>query len=125
MILFTIDTSGKHGSIGLSRRDEQGIHLLAEETLVGGQFSAELIPKFAAMLERAELKKGDVGAFAVVSGPGSFTGLRVGLAAAKGFADEMQKPVVALSSLELIAAGAQREGAVVAGMDAGRSEIFL
>ncbi|ABF41364.1 peptidase M22, glycoprotease [Candidatus Koribacter versatilis Ellin345] len=126
MILLTIDTSGKQGSLGLSRRDEQGIHVLAAESLTSGQYSAELIPKFAAMLDRAALKKSDMHAFAVVAGPGSFTGLRVGLAAAKGFAEALNKPLTALSTLELIAAASQREsGSVVAAMDAGRSEIFL
>ncbi len=126
MILFTIDTSGKHGSLGLSRRDEEGIRVLASESLAGGQYSAELIPKFAAMLALAGRKKTDVDAYAVVAGPGSFTGLRVGLAAAKGLAEALGKPLTALSALELIAAAWRQEsGAVVSAVDAGRSEIFL
>lgn len=126
MILFTIDTSGKNGSLGLARRDGHGIHVLAMESLAGGQYSAELIPKFAAMLERTGLTKADVDAIAVVAGPGSFTGLRVGLAAAKGLAEILQKPLTAISALEALAfASQQSTGRVVAALDAGRNEIFL
>jgi tRNA threonylcarbamoyladenosine biosynthesis protein TsaB len=126
MIVFTIDTSGKNGSLGIARRDKKGIEVLASESLAGGQYSAELIPKFAAMLERLSLTKTDVDAIAVVAGPGSFTGLRVGLAAAKGFAEILQKPLTALSALELVAVASSRStGNVVAALDAGRSEVFL
>lgn len=126
MILFTIDTSGKNGSLGLARRDGPEVRVLAEESLAGGQYSSELIPKFAAMLERCGLKKQDVDAIAVVAGPGSFTGLRVGLAAAKGLAEILQKTLTGLSALELVAAtSALGLRQVVAALDAGRSEVFL
>jgi tRNA threonylcarbamoyladenosine biosynthesis protein TsaB len=127
MVLFTIDTSGKNGSLGLSRRDVGAtIQVLASESLNGGQYSAELIPKLAAMLKRCGLKKAEIDAIAVVAGPGSFTGLRVGLAAAKGLAEILQKPLTALSALELVAiTSAQRAGTVLAALDAGRNEIFL
>ncbi len=126
MLLFTIDTSGKNGTVAIARRDSTGVRLLARESLNGGQYSAELIPKFSAMLEQLALKKTDVDAIAVVAGPGSFTGLRVGLAAAKGLAEVLQKTLTAVSALELVAAGARREsGSVVAALDAGRGEIFL
>ena len=125
MILFTIDTSGKNGSLGLARRDGAAVRVLAEESLAGGQYSSELIPKFAGMLDRCGLKKADVDVIAVVAGPGSFTGLRVGLAAAKGLAEILQKPLTALSALELVAASVAGGGQVVAALDAGRSEVFL
>lgn len=125
MILFTIDTSGKNGSLGLAKREGGDVHLLASESLAGGQYSAELIPKFAAMLERCSLQKKAVDAIAVVSGPGSFTGLRVGLAAAKGLAEILQKPLTAVSALELVAASSTAGSTVIAALDAGRSEVFL
>ena len=126
MIVFTIDTSGKNGSLGIARRDERGLELLASDSLAGGQYSAELIPKFAVMLEQLKLAKTEVDAIAVVAGPGSFTGLRVGLAAAKGLAEILQKPLTALSALELVAiASPNGTGNVVAALDAGRNEIFL
>ena len=126
MILFTIDTSGKNGSLGLAQRDDADVRVLSEESLAGGQYSSELIPKFAAMLERCGLKKQDVGAIGVVAGPGSFTGLRVGLAAAKGLAEILHKPLTGISALELLAAAsASNTRQVVAALDAGRSEVFL
>ncbi len=126
MILFTIDTSGRNGELAIARRDAQGIRVLAQESLSGGQYSAELIPKFAAMLDQVKLTKSDVDAIAVVAGPGSFTGLRVGLATAKGLAEILQKPLTGVSSLELLAAAAQDGSTtVIAALDAGRNEIFL
>ncbi|HEY3930038.1 MAG TPA: tRNA (adenosine(37)-N6)-threonylcarbamoyltransferase complex dimerization subunit type 1 TsaB [Candidatus Koribacter sp.] len=126
MILFIIDTSGKNGSLGLAKNEGGEVRLLASESLAGGQYSAELIPKFAAMLDQCSLTKKNVDAIAVVAGPGSFTGLRVGLAAAKGLAEILQKPLTALSALEALAATSQpTTGSVVAALDAGRSEVFL
>ena len=78
------------------------------------------------MLERLQLEKSDVDVLAVVAGPGSFTGLRVGLAAAKGLAEILQKPLVALSALELVAAGSKLGAdVVIAALDAGRGDVFL
>lgn len=126
MNLFLIDTSGKNGLLSIVRRDDQGTRELAAESLNGGQYSAELIPKFAAMLERLSLKKTDIDAIAVVAGPGSFTGLRVGLAAAKGLAEILRKPLIAFSALEIVAAGAPSGlTEVVAALDAGRGDLFL
>ena len=77
--------------------------------LTGGAFSAQLVPQIAALLEKHGHSKSDLGAFAVASGPGSFTGLRVGLAAIKALAEALQKPIVAISLLEAVAS--QRRGA--------------
>ena len=80
------------------------VHLVLEVVpLAGGAFSAQLVPQTAALLEKHGYGKSDLGAFAVVTGPGSFTGLRVGLAAVKGLADALQKPIVAVSLLEAVA----------------------
>lgn len=125
MILFTIDTSGKNGTIAITKRDEHVTRVLTSKSLSGGQYSTELIPKFAAMLEQLGLEKTSVDAIAVVAGPGSFTGLRVGLAAAKGLAEILQKQLTAISALELVAVAANRDGAVIAALDAGRGEVFL
>src|SRR5512132_3890951 len=109
MILLAIDTSGKEGSIALTRAregsargdgSEANPELLEEVPLEGGTFSAQLVPQISALLAKHGLSKHDVGAFAVASGPGSFTGLRVGLAAIKALAEILQKPMVAISRLE-------------------------
>jgi tRNA threonylcarbamoyladenosine biosynthesis protein TsaB len=61
----------------------------------------------------------------VVSGPGSFTGLRIGLAVIKALADALGKPIAAVSLLEALASQSQSRGRVVSALDAGRNEVFL
>ena len=75
MILLVTDTSGKSGFLGLVRADENAqaeqVKVLAEIPLAGGTFSAQLVPQIAALLSGQGLNKSDIGAFVVVSGPGS------------------------------------------------------
>lgn len=129
MLLLITDTSGKHGSVGLARADntagENEIRLIESVPLAGGTFSAQLVPQIAGLLGNHGLGKQDIDAFIVVSGPGSFTGLRVGLAAIKALAEILQKPIVPVSLLEVIAVAANLEGNVVALLDAGRGEVYV
>ena len=132
MILLVTDTSGKNGSVALARAGEGSdlVELIEEAPLSGGTFSAQLVPQVAALLARHGLSKSDVGAFVVVSGPGSFTGLRVGLAAVKGLAEILQKPIVAVSLLEAVALAARTSGRVTTGrvtaaLDGGRGEVYV
>jgi len=103
MVLLATDTSGKHGSIALAQCERDSLHTLELVPLQGGTFSAELVPQIAALLLKHNLGKADIDGFAVVSGPGSFTGLRVGLAALKALADVLEKPIAAVSLLEVLA----------------------
>ncbi len=125
MLLLAADTSGKHGSIALARCGPgDACNLIEAVPLAGGTFSAQLIPQMAALLTKHGFDKQDIGAFAVVSGPGSFTGLRVGLAAIKALAEVWAKPIAAVSLLEAIAVSVHAQGRVIAVMDAGRGEIY-
>jgi len=105
------------------------ISVLEVVPLAGGAFSAELVPRIAALLEKHGHGKHDLTAFAVVSGPGSFTGLRVGLSAIKALAEALQKPIVAISLLEAVARSGTLQGAkrrrVLAGLDAGRGDVYV
>jgi len=92
--------------------------------LVGGTFSAQLVPQIAALLTKHGFSKQDIAAFAVVSGPGSFTGLRIGLAAVKALAEVLGKPIAAVSLLEAVAIAGKTRGRVVAALDAGRNEVY-
>lgn len=121
MLVLGVDTSWKHGSIALMR-DEQ---VLGSAPLEGGTFSAQLVPQIARLLSENNLKKADLDGFSVIAGPGSFTGLRVGLAAVKGLAEVLHKPIAATTVLEAMALGCGKEGRVAAALDAGRGEIFL
>lgn len=124
MLILGVDTSGKHGSIALARGDADCFEVLEVLPLEGGTFSAQLIPQIATLLDKHHLKKEEVGAIAAASGPGSFTGLRVGLAAVKALAEVLKQPIAAVSLLEAVAADSGQEGTIVAALDAGRGELF-
>jgi len=104
MLILGADTSGKYGSIALLRGDAGGLRTVELVPLQGGTFSAQMIPQIAELLSKHGLHKTDVDGFAVASGPGSFTGLRVGLAAIKALAEILQKPIAAVSLLEVMVA---------------------
>lgn len=140
MLLLVIDTSGKDGFVGLVRAGESAepdkVEVIEEVPLAGGTFSAQLVPQIADLLKKHRFLKKDLDAFVVVAGPGSFTGLRVGLAAVKALAEILQKPIVSVSLLEVLA----RYGHMIAAgndsvrpatfryavaLDAGRKEAFV
>src|SRR5947207_15256672 len=135
MLILAIDTSGKQGSVALARGDCKSFQLIESAPVAGGTFSAQLVPQIAELLARHDLRKEDIDAFAAASGPGSFTGLRVGLAAIKALAEILQKPIVAVSLLQAIAAASldinmgaweiDAKPTVAALLDAGRGEIFV
>ena len=126
MLLLVTDTSGKDGSVALVRStDDSGeLHLIESAVLSGGAFSAQLVPQISALLEHHDFNKTDIRAFLVISGPGSFTGLRVGLAAIKALAEVLGKPIVPISLLQVLALAAGKQGRVLAALDAGRGEIY-
>lgn len=126
MLLLATDTSGKHGSIALARgNSDDRCHVIEVVPLEGGTFSAQLVPQIAALLAHHGFSKSDLGAFVVASGPGSFTGLRVGLAAIKALAEILGKPIAAVSLLEVIALAGGAQGKVAAVLDAGRGEVYV
>ena len=126
MLLLATDTSGAHGSIALadceSGKDPAIVELVP---LTAGAFSAQLVPEIAALLNKHGFTRHQLGAFAVASGPGSFTGLRVGLAAIKAFAEVLEKPIAAVSLLEAVASESRTPGKILAALDAGRKEVYL
>ncbi|MFZ0318697.1 MAG: tRNA (adenosine(37)-N6)-threonylcarbamoyltransferase complex dimerization subunit type 1 TsaB [Candidatus Sulfotelmatobacter sp.] len=130
MLLLAIDTSGKNGSVALARAGERSadhndVELLETVPLAGGTFSAQLVPQIATLLSSHRFAKRDIGAFAVASGPGSFTGLRIGLAAVKALAEILGKPIVAVSLLQVCAFASRAQGKVMAALDAGRSDVYV
>jgi len=130
MLLLITDTSGKDGTVSLARAGEAGLqdsdaNVIETALLTGGTFSAQLVPQIAALLQRHDFSKSDIGGFIVVVGPGSFTGLRVGLAAIKALAEILQKPIVPVSLLEVVATASRAQGKVAAVLDARRGEVFF
>ena len=125
MLVLAADTSGKFGSIALAKCGPgEACEVLEIVPLEGGTFSAQLVPQIAALLSKHGFTKTDIGAFIVAAGPGSFTGLRVGLAAIKALAEVMQKPIASVSLLEVVALAAGKSGKVLAALDAGRKEAY-
>ena len=125
MLVLAADTSGKYGSIALAQCGQGDFcEVLEVVPLEGGTFSAQLVPQIAGLLAKHGFNKKEIGAFAVASGPGSFTGLRVGLAAIKALAEVLHKPIGAVSLLEAVARAHPAGGKVVAGLDAGRGQIY-
>jgi tRNA threonylcarbamoyladenosine biosynthesis protein TsaB len=130
MLLLAIDTSGKQGSIALARAEDRSgdgddVELIEIAPLAGGTFSAQLIPQVSDLLSRNGHTKNDIGAFAVASGPGSFTGLRIGLAAVKALGEVLEKPIAAVSLLEVCVFTSGAQGKVLAALDAGRSDVYV
>jgi tRNA threonylcarbamoyladenosine biosynthesis protein TsaB len=130
MLLLAINTSGKQGSIALARAGEataesDDFEVIEIAPLAGGTFSAQLIPQVAELLSRNGFMKTAIGAFAVVSGPGSFTGLRIGLAAVKALAEVLNKPIAAVSLLEVCVVASGVHGKIMAALDAGRNEVYV
>jgi len=126
MLLLAADTSGKHGSIALARGEfDGGCEAFDVVPLAGGTFSAQLVPQIASLLAKHGFAKEDLDGFVVASGPGSFTGLRVGLAAIKALAEVLNKPIAAVSLLEVLALQSESEGKILAALDAGRGEFYV
>jgi len=120
MRFLLIDTCGAEGSIALA---EDG-RVVASDTLPGRSASERLVPAIRQMLEAAGWGLGELAAIGVVHGPGSFTGVRVGLSAAKGLSEAGRIPLIAVSRLALLAAAAKVDGKVCAVLDAGRGEFY-
>ena len=128
MLLLSVDTSGKQGSIALAiagATDGDDFEVIEIAPLVGGTFSAQLIPQIVELLSRNGFTKSDIGALAAASGPGSFTGLRIGLAAVKALAEVLGKPIAGVSLLEVCVFASGAQGKIMAALDAGRSDVYV
>jgi len=118
--VLLIDTCGEVGSVALC----DGELMVAGETLVARSSSSALLPAVARLLEEQGCKLAKLDGVGIVSGPGSFTGVRVGLAAAKGLCEVAGLPLVAVSRLEVLAdAAGSQDGYAV--LDAGRGEVYV
>jgi tRNA threonylcarbamoyladenosine biosynthesis protein TsaB len=120
--LLAIDTCGATGSVALGQQLFGKLNILGEKTMGFHRGSAELVSSVCELLSMAEVQLPQLSAIVAVNGPGSFTGVRVGLAAVKGLAESWRIPVVAVSRLEVLARKADIPSAA---LDAHRNEIFL
>jgi tRNA threonylcarbamoyladenosine biosynthesis protein TsaB len=121
-LVLAIDTCGPSGSVALGRLSVGVVEILGQIELEGRSYSSTLVAAVGDLLARFGVRLRDLGAIVAVNGPGSFTGVRVGLSAVKGLAEAAQIPVVAVSRLEVLAAKAAVPSAA---LDAHRYEVFL
>lgn len=122
MLVLGIDTCGPTGSVALARLSGANVEILDQAELEGRSYSATLVSVVADMLAGAKIQLKQLNAIVAVNGPGSFTGVRVGLSAVKGLAEVAQIPVVAVSRLEVLA---WKAGTASSALNAHRHEIFL
>jgi tRNA threonylcarbamoyladenosine biosynthesis protein TsaB len=124
MLLLAVDTSGRQGGITLARGNGRQVEIIESASIQGGTFSAELIPQISDLLRRHQLSPQQLQGLVAVTGPGSFTGLRVGLTAVKGLAEVLGIPIATVTSLELLLESSGNEQAAMAVLDAGRGEVY-
>ncbi len=121
-MLLAIDTCGSIGTIALARRDGAESTVVGTVELANKTFSAMLVPRLRELLESHRVSLPQIEAMIVVNGPGSFTGVRVGVSAVKGLAEPLATPVIAVSRLRVLAHKAETR---YAALDAGRGGFYF
>jgi tRNA threonylcarbamoyladenosine biosynthesis protein TsaB len=121
MILLALDSTARVASAALC---EDGA-LLGEYTINNGNTHSEtLLPMVESLLKLFGLEIADIDAFAVAAGPGSFTGVRIGVATLKGLAFGSDKPCVGVSTLEALAKNPSSDGLICPVMNARRNQVY-
>lgn len=122
MYVLAIDTATNSGGAALSRNEEIVGSVMLKVPL---KYSDSLIEMIDFLLRHHDLRLNDVGCLAVAAGPGSFTGLRIGLAAVKAIGQALSIPAVGVSTLEALAFRFRQHGMRVAPMlDARRQQVY-
>ena len=120
-LILSLETTTRAGSICLTRGERRLAACTGEGKTT---HSNDLLKNIHAVLSSAGYNVKDVDAFAVALGPGSFTGLRIGLATAKSFAVTLERPLYGVPTLDAIAHSAGPSAATLAMLPAGRGEVF-
>lgn len=105
-LILQIDTASNHAAVSLSKEGKL-LQSIGNENQQ--EHAAFLQPAIEEIFKVQQLRLQDIDAVSVVIGPGSYTGLRVGLASAKGICYALNKPLIAISTLQLMAAAAKQE----------------
>ena len=122
MNILAFDTASSSGAVAIMKNDK----IIAHTQLnIGLTHSEQLLPTINALMEITGSKMGELDAIAITSGPGSFTGLRIGFSTAKGMAIGLHKPLIPISTLDVLAQnGAGTNGMVVPIMNARRNQVY-
>jgi tRNA threonylcarbamoyladenosine biosynthesis protein TsaB len=119
--ILAVDTSGKEIGIGIF----EGTKCLCEHYMKADRaYNRHIMPMAAAAITKAGVKLEEIDIFAAALGPGSFTGIRVGMAVMKAFAHGLNKKFAGASTLDILAESAGGRGRVWAVLEAGRGELF-
>jgi len=126
MMVLGIDTASARGSVALAR---QGKVLASAALLERGAHARDLVERIDGLLAETGLAPGDLQGIVVTLGPGSFTGVRVGLSTAKGLAYALDIGLGGLSTLEVLARAVLLQGTgtadtLCAAIEAGRGEVY-
>src|SRR5450432_739152 len=125
-MILLIDTAQETGTIALSK---DGLVLFSEENKIAKEHASWLYGAITRLLEKANTAIREMEAIAVVAGPGSYTGLRVGMAAAKGFCYALKIPLITQNTLRVMAesmlpAAEEKKARICPLIDARRDEVF-
>ena len=122
MITLTIDTSTNILGVAILKESE----LIAQKiTRVNQDHSSRLMPAIVELMNDVNIKPNELGKIVVAEGPGSYTGIRIGVTVAKSLAWSLNIPIIAVSSLESLAYQAQlKDGLVCSFFDARRNNVF-
>ncbi|MDO4812973.1 MAG: tRNA (adenosine(37)-N6)-threonylcarbamoyltransferase complex dimerization subunit type 1 TsaB, partial [Eubacteriales bacterium] len=122
MKILAMETSAKSASCAVV---EDGAPLASAYQCTGLTHSRTLMPMVEDMLKNAGLTLANIDLIAIANGPGSFTGLRIGIAAVKGLAWAADKPCCGVSTLEAMAQNVRHmDGLIIGAMDARRNQIY-
>jgi tRNA threonylcarbamoyladenosine biosynthesis protein TsaB len=128
MLVLALDTAGPACAVAVARSGAAEPAILARaEERIGRGHAERLMPMIESVLREASASFGDIGRIVVTTGPGSFTGMRIGIAAARGLSLALDIPAVGIGSLDALAypvVRANAEGTAVAILDARRGEIY-
>lgn len=124
-LALALDTSTRQGSVALGRVGDADLELLGETTLeVSATHSETVLPAIDRLLRDADRRPAELELVVVGAGPGSFTGVRIGAALARGLCFPERAELYAYSSLAAIAAGTEVVGEVCALLDARRGQVY-
>src|SRR5574344_434329 len=125
MNILAIDTSSKNCSVALVKADKNNFNVIDfknnddEKT-----HSQKLMPLIQEIFEESKLTLDDINLLVCCVGPGSFTGIRIGVASVKAFADAKEIPCVGITSLESLAYNIKSDGSIVSIIDAKNGNIY-
>lgn len=123
-IILNIDTAADTALVCLAE-DANPLHFISNDTQK--DHAAWIHTAISEVMKKSRKTVQDIDAFAVSKGPGSYTGLRVGLSTVKGLCYGLQKPLIGISTLELMAYAVEKNGAdfICPVIDARRMEVFM